>query len=80
MDIKVSKRAVLARVNRHLSHWDDGYGYVVKACRPTSRDYYTLGDWYEIGARVGGVTAKNIDLEAYARELGVLKSYEKMVE
>jgi hypothetical protein len=71
--VLVRERALVARINRRLSHDDRR----IRGCHPGDHNYRDLGAWYEID-RLNGITEKKIDLEVYARALGVLKSYERV--
>ncbi len=66
--VPVSKRALLARLNRQLDKC------VVKVARGRAREIF--GDYYIID-KDGQPSA--INLEQFAREAGVLKPYEEMV-
>ena len=68
----VSERALLARINRALE--ED----VVKKCRRDSRSWYSLGDYYSVDLMSNVIIDKDIDLEAYGRELGCLTEFEKL--
>ena len=46
--------------------------------RVTTRDLASMGQFYLIDANVQGVVQTNLDLEDYAREIGVLKPHEKL--
>jgi hypothetical protein len=70
--VRVSERALFARVDRELNKKEER----LRRCRPSSRDYHELGNYYVINWRFNGITAKDIDLEGLARKLGVLKEWE----
>ena len=74
--VKVSDRALLARINRKLLKEDR----IVKKCRPDSRSYHDLGDYYMVDLRSNGVLFhyKNLDLSKLAKELELLKPYEEL--
>jgi hypothetical protein len=72
--IPVPKRTLVVRVRRKLRSQDEGMIALYAA-----RDQNTsLGvrDFYLVDARINGVVCPRIDLESYARELGVLKPHE----
>jgi hypothetical protein len=69
----VSERAVLLRINRLLK----ADGEMVKATR-SDRWRPEMGDHYVVNFDRGAVVKKGIDLEAYARQLGLLEDYEEM--
>ena len=71
---EVSERAVLRRVNRALAH----QGLRVRKTVHGSRAEFDLGEYFEVDTSHGGCTCANIDLESWARDLGVLKDYETM--
>ena len=62
-----SAAALVARINRHLRQ----SGHELRRCAPGSRDYYNLGDYYVIDDH-RNVVARDVGLEAYAREAGLL--------
>ena len=69
----ISKRAVLGQVNRRQEK--DGWRRV-KAYR--GRWQLSEGNWFEIDIRRNAVIAQHLDLEARARDLGVMADYEEM--
>jgi len=74
--VKLSHRALLARINRRetIDH------RIVKRTRPDCRDIHDLGQYYSVDLRRNMIVAKDIDLEQYGRELKVLQPYEVMAE
>jgi len=76
--VPVSERALIQRLNRKM-HSDD---LMVKTTRPGSRAEFDLGRHYILNWRIDGVMAqgKDIDLEAYGREYGVLKAWERLAD
>jgi hypothetical protein len=64
----------LQRLNRALAH----EGTVIRACKETSRWFNDLGRYYEDNAQRNAVEAKHVNIEAWAREVGVLKPFEAM--
>jgi hypothetical protein len=64
----------MQRLNRVLAKDGD----VLKKSRPTkySSRYGGLGDFYLIDLRAGGITEKDVDIEALARKKGVLARWE----
>ena len=70
----ISERALLARINRAL---DDE---IVKKCRQDSRWWYSLGDYYSVDLATNVIIDKDIDLEAYGREMGCLTEFEALDE
>jgi len=72
--LKVSERALFARVNRKI-HDDD---LMLRRCPATRRDYNRLGDYYLVNWRINGVAGYDVDLEQYGREVGALKDYEEL--
>ena len=72
--LKVSERALFARINRKI----DADELILRRCRPTMRDHHELGDYYTVNWRINGIWEKDIDLEAYGREVGALKDYEEL--
>ena len=72
--VPVSKRALIARINRKLR---PNYEMLRRPCSPRWVD--DLGDYYVIDVRAKGITKKYVDLEEFGRELGVLYDYERLV-
>ncbi len=72
--VGVSVRALLARVNRKLAH----EYLVLKRCRSDAKFYTELGDFYAVSIRTNYVDATHVDLETWAKEIGVLKPYEEL--
>ena len=68
----VSKRALIARVNRKLPEH-----HRIKTLRG-ERWFSNLGRYYEVDEYTNAVINTHLDLEAYAKELGVLKGWEKL--
>lgn len=70
----VTYRALLLRVNRQL----EAEGSILKRCRESASDYGALGPYYLV--RGGQIVDRKLDLEAFARKIGVLNQFEKMEE
>jgi hypothetical protein len=70
----VSERALFSRVDHKLRH----DGEKLCRCRFDSRWWSDLGDIYAIDVTRNAVVATNIDLEAWARELDVLREWEEL--
>lgn len=73
--VPVTSRALLARVNRRLAQ----EGRTVKKSPPASKAFQELGAYYLINGRKG-LIGTDIDLEAFARELGCLQTYERCAD
>lgn len=76
MKSKVTRRAVEARLRRHLAN----EGLALRKCREGTRSYQDLGEYYAIDVRHNAVRDTHIDLEGVSREAGLLKPFEEMVE
>lgn len=72
----VAERALLARVDRALAK----SGQSIRRCRPESRAFPSLGRYYTIDLATARVIRKGIDLEQYARELGLLRDDEELAD
>jgi len=72
MKIKITERALLARVNRRL----EKESRVIKICKTNSRWYNDFGRYYEVDTANNTITAQHIDLGGLAREMGCLAGYE----
>jgi hypothetical protein len=53
-------------------------GERLKTCKEDSRAFDTLGRYYVVDLTRNVVTDRQIDLEAFARKLGVLQAWEKL--
>jgi hypothetical protein len=71
----VTMRAVIQRINRKLAADKE----VLKVAR-SERMRQAVGDYYVVDFRINGVLHHDVDPEAMARELGVLKGYEQVTE
>ena len=69
--VPVSMWAVIQRINRKLD------GQVLKTTRG-GRAKLELGDHYVLDLRKTFIVLKNVDPEAYAREIGVLADWEEV--
>jgi|GEM_PF-1463305 len=77
--VPVSERALIARINRRLDKDDQ------KLCkaRPSKVHFYGLGQYYIVDVSQNFIVDKGLfpcDLVAMAREMGVLKPYEVVVD
>ncbi len=72
---KVTETNVLQRVNRALKR-EGGMDGDVRRRNVRSAE---LGPYYAVCIRQNVVVAQNVDLEAWAREMGVLRANEEMV-
>lgn len=71
--IPVSTRALLARIGRKLAR--DGES--IRAMSPASRWYAQYGPYYVVDANNAITTYKISDLGEFAREVGMLKPFER---
>ena len=69
--LRVSERALLQRLNRALAK----DGEVLKKARP-SRYRKELGDFFVLSRRANGVIEGHVNIEALARQKGVLARWE----
>ena len=72
---KVTEKNVLRRVNRALKR-EGGMDADVLRRNVRSAE---LGPYYAVCIRQNAVVAMNVDLEAWAREMGVLRENEEML-
>jgi hypothetical protein len=68
----ISERALFERIKRRLR----AEGECLRKCRQGSRCFNDLGSYYSISIAHNAVRDTHIDLEAWGRHLGVLKSNE----
>jgi hypothetical protein len=73
--VPVSMRAVIARINRKLKPDDQ----MLKITRG-QRAWLDLGKYYVINFNRNFVVDHHVDPETEARELGVLKDYERVID
>lgn len=73
--VPVSRRALFARINRHLKK----DGEWLRASRG-ERALQDLGEYYVIDISRNFVLHKDVDLEDLGRELGVLAAFEKLTD
>lgn len=71
---KVSERALFARVSRALYRRD---GFILRRCAERSRWFWDLGRFYAINESKH-IRHADIDLEEFAKELGVMKPNEAL--
>ena len=79
MQVLVSERALVARINRKLRPDFEA----LRRCRPDNRAYHELGDYYVVDTYRNAVGRHGMDraeLEVYGRELDCLKQWEKLSE
>lgn len=69
--VLVTERAALQRVNRALVR----EGSRMKVCRENSRWFNELGKYYVVD---GNTVEPHANLEGWARDLGVLESFEEI--
>jgi hypothetical protein len=74
--VPISKRALLARLNRKL----DADHAAVKITRDGTPARRALGEYYVVGFHDGGVSDADIDLEAYGRAHGALAQHEHLAD
>jgi hypothetical protein len=72
--VPVTERALLVRLNRKLTK--EGQERL-KAAKGKARE--TLGDYYLLDLGGNEVKATHVQLEPYARKLGVLEPYEALI-
>jgi hypothetical protein len=77
LSVPVSERALIQRLNRSETMREREW--VVKTSRGW-RAHLDLGHHYILNWRINGVVGKNIDLEEYGRNFGVLQPYEHLHE
>jgi len=71
--VPVTKRALVQRINRALAK----EGAMTKAARGAAQSS-ALGDFYVVDVTKNAVITKDVDIEAYGRELGVLQAWERL--
>jgi hypothetical protein len=74
--VPVSERALVARINRKL----EGDSEAIRRCRRDSKGWSELGDYYLIDLEKNCLIAKDVDLQDFARKLGVLANHEALGE
>jgi hypothetical protein len=74
--VPVSKRALLARLNRKLAADLE----TVKTTRDNTRARQDLGEFYVVDEQINGIVKHDIDLEDFARKRGVLAQHEHLAD
>jgi len=69
--VPVTLRALLQRINRKIRP-----GFEIRKASPMAQ--LEVGEFFRIDIKRGVVVAKYVKVEAYARELGVLKAWETL--
>jgi hypothetical protein len=72
--ITLTERALFARLSRALSK----EGKALRRCRQDTRNHNELGDVYCVNTEKNLVEAKHIDIVKWAREMKILKAWEKV--
>ena len=75
--VPVTMRAVLQRINRTLARRGD---HRIKATRGGARLREELGDYYVIAVERHFIVETDVNPEAYGRDLGVLRPWERLIE
>jgi hypothetical protein len=70
--IPVAERALMARVNRALAKKNQA----MQRCRQESRSFHNLGRYYIIDFSRNCLLHSDVDIEAFARQMGILRAYE----
>jgi hypothetical protein len=73
--VMISERALFQRLKRALAKDDE----LLKKSRPRE-GYNQLGDFYVVDLQGGYIVEKDVDLEALAREKGVLAKWEALAK
>jgi len=72
--VKVSERAIIARINRRLTKENEK----LIICEETSPNFAELGRYYMVDLNQNMITGKWFDLERLGTELKALKGYEEI--
>jgi hypothetical protein len=75
MKIPVSERALIARINRKLTH--DGERLCQSRSAQTSA---SVGEYFILDVMRNFISHQNVELENLAKELGVLQPYECLTD
>jgi len=74
--VPVSKRALLARLNRKLAADLE----MVKTTRDNTRARRDLGEFYVVDMLINRIVEHDIDLDDFARKRGVLAQHEHLAD
>ena len=74
MKVKISKRALIQRINRALVKENE----MLRKARGIQM-FLDVGDYFTINIKRNYITRSNIDPENLGRELEVLKPYEEVI-
>lgn len=72
--IPVSERALIKRINRSLRRNFEK----LKKCQEKSRCFNDLGSFYVVDQRNNLFVERHVDIEAFGRDIGVLKTNEML--
>jgi hypothetical protein len=73
--VGVTTRAVIQRINRKLADQDEA----LKTAR-SERMRQQVGDYYVLDLRINGILHHDVDPAAMAREMGLLKAWERVID
>ena len=76
MKRKITERALAARLGRHLAKRNE----VLRKCAPQTRGFLDLGEYYIVNLKMNSIIDTDINLQALARDEGVLKAWEELGE
>lgn len=72
--MKVTERALIARINRKLSHGGEKFCIARKG----TQLHWNLGRYYVLDFYRNTVVNSHLDLESYGREIGALSELESL--
>lgn len=72
MQSPITERALLGRINRKLAHDHKK----MRKCRYGTMAYSNLGTWHVIDTYQNSLVDSKVDLETFARDLGVMAEWE----
>lgn len=72
--VTVTERALFARVDRKLAK----EGQRLRRCKSDAKAFPELGAFYIVDTTTNTIATKNCELEALAKEVGVLADWEEL--
>jgi len=80
LKVPVGERTLIARINRKLRDDDDPAAAEVLKKSRGDRAREQVGNYYVVTQSGGYMVHPDVDLEEFARKLGVLKPYEELAD
>ena len=76
----VRHSTLIKRLEQRLFHSFQNPDFTIEKVDEERRDWQGLGNYYCLNMATGSVIELSLDLENFARETGVLREYEELIE